>query len=195
MIASTRRPNNLAILVCAAAIVAGCSRDAPLPENHQVAQQEFGLLPEAVITLTTNYRIYSTATQEQTARVAEAVEALHKAYAALFDVTEQGEPLELVLYRDRAQFRQYNQASPWAEAYYRLPRCFAYAQSGDNPYHWMIHEATHQLLRQRSGYRPARWLNEGIASYPEPVDSPETAYIWVMPTRPLILFGGCGPSN
>ena len=33
------------------------------------------------------------------------------------------------------------------------------------PYHWMLHEATHQLAREVSGFRRNQWIEEGLASY------------------------------
>ena len=34
-----------------------------------------------------------------------------------------------------------------------------------NPYHWVLHEAVHQLARKKSGFRRNRWIDEGLASY------------------------------
>lgn len=121
-------------------------------------------MPQAVVD-TPHYRIHSAATAAQTREVAAAVEALHVAYAKTFAVDPAAARLELVLYRDRAQFKANNRSSPWAEAYYREPRSHAYPGSGNNPHHWMLHEATHQLLRQASGFRLRKWANEGVASY------------------------------
>ncbi|AXK72964.1 hypothetical protein DWG18_12195 [Lysobacter sp. TY2-98] len=123
------------------------------------------VLPQGLtLDRTPHYRIRSAADAATTADVAAAVEALHDAYAHTFPISRDG-PFELVLYRDRAQFRAHNRSTPWAEAYYREPICHAYAGDPPNRYHWMLHEATHQLLREGSGYRPARWANEGIAGY------------------------------
>jgi hypothetical protein len=55
---------------------------------------------------------------------------------------------------------------PWAEAYYLRPICYAYYAKGEkNPYHWMIHEATHQLNAEVSGFKKAKWIDEGLATY------------------------------
>jgi hypothetical protein len=114
---------------------------------------------------TPHYRIHSAATGAQTRAVGDAVEALHAAYRDVFGAGPARDRLELVLYRDRAAFKANNRSTPWAEAYYRAPRAYAYPGDGDNPYHWMLHEATHQLLRQSSGLRLPAWANEGVASY------------------------------
>ncbi len=113
---------------------------------------------------TTHYLIYSTALPAQTKAVSEAVEALYSAYSQDFPVAK-GSKLELVLYANQEEFKQHNKSSPWAEAYYSFPRCYAYPGRGANPFHWMTHEATHQLIRQASGLHPEKWINEGLASY------------------------------
>ena len=121
-------------------------------------------IPQPVVE-TPHYRIHSAATQVQTRDVAVAVEALHAAYAKTFGLGPASTRLDLVLYRDQAQFKANNRSARWAEAYYREPRSYAYPGNGNNPHHWMLHEATHQLLRQASGFRLRKWANEGVASY------------------------------
>lgn len=125
------------------------------------------LRPDARRVATAHYVIHTTATPEQTRRVAEAAEHLHAAYTRLFPVdATRATGLELVLYRDRDEFRRHGGSRfPWAEAYYLPPRSHAYVAEGANPYHWMLHEATHQLMRQASGYRRQRWFDEGLAAY------------------------------
>ncbi len=118
---------------------------------------------------TAHYAITSTATRAQTAQVAAAVEHLHDAYSAFFrdaiPPNAGATGLQLVLYRDRAEFQSRSRSSPWAEAYYLQPVCHAYYADGANPYHWMLHEATHQLNRELAGFPRAVWIDEGLASY------------------------------
>ena len=141
----------------------GCGREdasleqvaSPVPGPH---------LPPRVVD-TAHYRIRSAATDAETRAVGQAVESLYEAYVAAFGPGAPQARLELVLYRDQAEFKANNRSSAWAEAYYREPRSYAYPGNGDNPHHWMLHEATHQLLRQASGFRLRRWINEGVASY------------------------------
>ncbi|GAB3367288.1 hypothetical protein GCM10027431_10730 [Lysobacter rhizosphaerae] len=155
-----------AVLLLVFTFLAACNGNSSQKTEIAPAKQDnFGILPEAKITQTAHYKIYSTASDDQTGKVSHAVEALYQSYIGYFDSKEHSRELELVLYRDRTQFRAYNRSSPWAEAYYRTPRCYAYFAEGSNPYHWMIHEATHQLLRELSGHKPAKWINEGVASY------------------------------
>lgn len=113
---------------------------------------------------TAHYRIHSSATSMQTDTVAVAMEQLHDAYAQVFPTRDVTDPFEMVLYRDQDEFKRNNRSAPWAEAYYRRPMAFAYPGKGANPYHWALHEATHQLLAEASGYTLQRWLSEGLAS-------------------------------
>jgi Protein of unknown function (DUF1570) len=113
-----------------------------------------------------HYQIHSTANAEQTARMTQAVEHLYAAYATIFPSTTAEHKLNLVLYRDRDEFKRHNRSAPWAEGYYLKPRSHAYyAADARNPYHWMLHEVTHQLSREVSGLRPNRWIDEGLATY------------------------------
>jgi hypothetical protein len=117
-----------------------------------------------------HYRIRSTAAEANTRRVADAAESLYRAYGELFpdavDARGATAKLSLVLYRDQAQFKRYNRSKPWAEGFYLAPDCHAYYGEGQaNPYHWMLHEATHQL-NDRIGRWPRRtWSNEALATY------------------------------
>lgn len=118
---------------------------------------------------TEHYAITTYASAAHTRRIGDAVESLHEAYAGLFPsiaARPTAAKLLLTLYRDREQFRQASQGSDWAEAYYQPPRCFAYFAATDaNPYHWMVHEAVHQLNHEVARIPAGRWINEGLATY------------------------------
>lgn len=117
---------------------------------------------------TRHYDIHSTADAQKTQRVANAVESLHTAYREFFSRADRlpPHPLRLKLYRDQAEFKAHNLSAPWAEAYYLTPTCHAYYADGTaNPYHWMLHEAVHQLNREVSGFTRHRWSDEGLAAY------------------------------
>ncbi|MGH8076133.1 MAG: DUF1570 domain-containing protein [Lysobacter sp.] len=119
---------------------------------------------------TAHYTIASTAAPAHTARVAEVVESLYGAYTTFFRESLAIDPtqakLKLVLYKDQREFKAHNRSSPWAEAFYLAPRCHAYYADGHaNPYHWMVHEATHQLNNEVAHFRRATWVDEGLASY------------------------------
>ena len=125
--------------------------------------------PDRIID-TAHYSISSWATEPQTRDVGNAVEALHAAYGSVFDpaFANAATParMQLSLYRDQKQFKQNNRSSPWAEAYYLRPTCHAYYAVGENnPYHWMLHEAVHQLNEEVAHIKRPPWIDEGLATY------------------------------
>jgi hypothetical protein len=62
--------------------------------------------------------------------------------------------------------RAANGITGWYEAFYKAPYCHQYLDVGNrNPYHWMIHEATHQLNHEVAQLKLRRWINEGLACY------------------------------
>lgn len=119
---------------------------------------------------TSHYLITSTASQAQTEEVGRVVELLYSAYSNRFGTLptfrHEHPKLKLLLYKDRKEFRWVNPDLGWAEAYYRTPYCRAYFSADEaNHYHWMLHEATHQLNREVAQLNLAKWLDEGLAEY------------------------------
>ena len=150
---------------------------------------------------TAHYTITSTATPPQTILVGESVESLYTAYTAFFKgmipLKGNQDKLKLRLFRDKQEFSCYNKSSSWAEAFYKYPCCYAYYPEGaPNPYHWMIHEGTHQLNNEVAHFKIEKWINEGLASYygtskikegkllPGQIDI-NTYPIWWLPSLPL----------
>ena len=129
--------------------------------------------PNARIHESERYRIITTADAAHTEQVARAIESLHNRYIEFFrehlpqDAFEaRPKKLKLTLYRDRAQFQRHNHSLSWAEAYYLAPMCHAYYVEGaPNPYHWMVHEATHQLNAEVAHFKKAPWIDEGLGTY------------------------------
>jgi hypothetical protein len=124
----------------------------------------------SIVTETEHYQISSTATPEQTDAMGRAVETLYRAYtdrfAALPNFQRQHPKLQLLLYKDRDELRRINPGMGWAEAFYRKPYCRAYYSATEaNPYHWMLHEAVHQLNQEVAHLELAKWLDEGLAEY------------------------------
>ena len=124
----------------------------------------------AITVTTAHYTIQSSATAEQTREIGVAAELLHAGYMTFLDeldVTPQSHgKLQLKLFKDREEFRLCNRVRGWAEAFYRKPYCYQYYSAGEpNPYHWMIHEGTHQLTAEVAGLDLPKWLDEGIADY------------------------------
>ena len=119
---------------------------------------------------TEHYVIYSTATPEHTRKTGDVVEMLYAVYRDTFsdlaDSDYAHEKLKLKLFKDRAQFRRCNDGIGWAEAFYRHPYCYAYYPTDEvSPYHWMVHEAVHQLNHEVARFNLAKWAEEGIAEY------------------------------
>lgn len=150
-----------AIAIALCLLISGCTE---APQAQQVGAPPQVFIPATTVQ-TNHYLIHSSATEVETTSVSDAVESLYRAYADLLPSRAPATGLKLVLYKNRAEFKQNNRSSPWAEAYYKRPYSYAYPGAGENPYHWMLHEATHQLLAEVGGYKPQRWLNEGLASY------------------------------
>jgi hypothetical protein len=119
---------------------------------------------------TAHHRIYSTATRAQTEDTVRALEMLHSAFSNRFGALPTFQPahplLQVKLFKDRTEFRRVNPGLGWAEAYYKEPYCRAYFSAGEsNPYHWMLHEALHQLNNEVAHLDLAKWLEEGLAEY------------------------------
>ncbi len=117
-----------------------------------------------------HHTIYSTASPEQTQATAHALELLYVAYSnrlgSVNGFRRTHLQLQIKLFKDRAELRRVNPGLGWAEAFYREPFCRAYfAADENNPYHWMLHEAVHQLNHEVAHLQLAQWLEEGLAQY------------------------------
>src|SRR4051812_4934124 len=124
----------------------------------------------AVVLQRPHHIIYSSATQKQTEDTASAMELLYSAYSNRFgslrSFKRDHPKLQVKLFKDRKEFRWINPNLGWAEAFYREPYCRAYFSASEtNPYHWMLHEATHQLNNEVAHLDLAKWLEEGLAEY------------------------------
>jgi hypothetical protein len=123
-----------------------------------------------IVKETEHFQIYSSATAEQTDEIAEVAEILYTGYGQLMTkLQQQVKPhskLKVKLFRDRDEFQRCNRIRNGPESFYRKPYSYQYYSADEaNPYHWMVHEATHQLNVEAAGLKPAQWLDEGIASY------------------------------
>ena len=119
---------------------------------------------------TPHHKIYSTATQQQIGDTAHALELLYTAYSNHLGSMTGWQPdhplLQVKLYKDRDEMRRINPGLGWAEAFYHPPYCRAYFSADEiNPYHWMLHESTHQLNHEVAHVHLAKWLEEGVADY------------------------------
>ena len=119
---------------------------------------------------TEHYIIFSSATAEQTNEIADIAEITYDGYLEFIkqlNLSVQPHPrLKMKLFKDRKEFRRCNRRVGWAEAFYRYPYCCQYYSSEEvNPYHWMMHEATHQLNSEVAHLSLPKWLDEGFACY------------------------------
>ncbi len=126
--------------------------------------------PAKVVVETKHYAIRSSATEEQTHEIGQVAEIVYSGYLRLMEDlqrTVQPHPrLGIKLFKDRQEFRRCNRVYDWAEAFYRPPYCYQYYSAGEvHPYHWMMHEATHQLNDAAARLRLPQWLDEGLACY------------------------------
>lgn len=119
---------------------------------------------------TPHYTIYSSATPEQTETVGKIADSLYDAYGAFLSslnlsVKHKGIH-KMKLFATREEFRNHNLITDWAEAFYQKPYCYQYfSEEERNPYHWMIHEATHQLNQEVANLSVSKWVDEGLADY------------------------------
>ena len=123
-----------------------------------------------IIKETEHYIIYSSASRQQTDEIANVAEITYEGYQELLKQLDKEinshDKLKMKLFKDRDEFRRCNRNVGWAEAFYRYPYCYQYyANDEENPYHWAIHEATHQLNMQAAYFSLMKWLDEGMACY------------------------------
>jgi hypothetical protein len=155
---------------CVLAIVLSATAWYALLHARPDAQTAQAAATRGALVRTSHYAITSTATRSQTMLVANAAESLYTGYMTFFAGSIRAVPdrpqLRLTLYKDQQEFKQRNKSALWAEAYYLAPTCHAYFAANEaNPYHWMLHEATHQLNHEVAQFPQSKWINEGLATY------------------------------
>ncbi|MEN9354573.1 MAG: hypothetical protein RL318_1898 [Fibrobacterota bacterium] len=122
-------------------------------------------LPWRVLT-SAHYRIESLTDSVKTQELLVRVEILYQAFGRALELPEPRHAplLNLRLYRDRHEMHSFESMPDWAEGIYRDGWCIQYLRPREaNPWHWTIHEATHQLNAERAQLDLPRWLNEGLA--------------------------------
>ena len=116
-----------------------------------------------------HYKALSNVSIEDTQDALSKAETLYQTYTDFWGIKAGSNDNKLLLkiYSSRKEFKRANPLSGWAEAFYREPYCHQYieADSESRPYHWMVHEATHQLNNEVSRFRLPQWVDEGIACY------------------------------
>lgn len=120
---------------------------------------------------TAHYRIESSESAQNTENAGKIAELLYTTYSNTLgpniELQDWNKPLKMRLYQNKAEFRRTNVlVRGYAEAVYRNKTCHQYFDSNArNPYHWMLHEATHQLNHQVARLDLKLWLDEGLACY------------------------------
>jgi hypothetical protein len=118
---------------------------------------------------TEHYLVESSATPAQTERVGRVAEITYQGYRSLvgdsLPLLEKHPRLKLKVYKDREEFQRVTNPG-WAEAFYLAPYCHQYIEDKEpNPFHWMTHEATHQLNHEIANLDLAKCFEEGLAEY------------------------------
>jgi hypothetical protein len=157
----------VAFWIFSALSLAGCLPEKAKPAPRSVVDPASARdsLPWRVLT-SPHYRIESLTDSVQTREVLWRVETLYAAYQQVLGLTEPRHAalMDLRLYRDRHEMHAFESMPDWAEGIYRDGWCIQYLRPREaNPWHWTIHEATHQLNAERAQLDLPRWLNEGLA--------------------------------
>lgn len=150
------------------------------------------MLPE-----TEHYRIESSATPEQTREIGLTAEIVYAGYAELMTELQHEihsyPKLKMKLFKDRDEFHRCNLVG-WADGLLPpalLLSVLLFCGRGAHPYHWMMHEATHQLNAEvaRLVLPHCGWTRASPAIC-RPAGSWRTGSVWARSTPTPIPCGG-----
>lgn len=113
-----------------------------------------------------HFYMWSTAPQSRTRSAMDAAEILHRRWAAWTGAKDgKSHPRhKLRLFSSRDEMRRTLPGLGWAEAIYHDSICDQYDDRfATRPWHWLVHEATHQLAYEDARLELPRWANEGLA--------------------------------
>ena len=113
-----------------------------------------------------HYHLRSTAPEARSRQAIEAAERLHLGWTQWCGpkTTTHRATHQLRLFATRDQMRQSIPGLNWAEAIYHDGRCDQFDDRwAERPWHWLVHEATHQLAYEDAHLNLPRWANEGLA--------------------------------
>ncbi|MBK8802212.1 MAG: hypothetical protein IPN71_09195 [Fibrobacteres bacterium] len=113
-----------------------------------------------------HYTIWSSAPAPRAQMALQATESLHQRWQAWVGGHTKHDTSrhQLMLYGSRTEMRQALPGIGWAEAFYNGKQCVQYDDpSASRPLHWLVHEATHQLVAEDAHLTLPRWANEGLA--------------------------------
>lgn len=113
-----------------------------------------------------HYQMWSTAPQARARQALDAAEALHTSWVAWTGTAKpaHAQRHKLRLFASRDEMRRTLPGLHWAEAIYHDGLCDQYDDRfAEQPWQWLVHEATHQLAHEDSKLLLPRWANEGLA--------------------------------
>ena len=113
---------------------------------------------------TTHYQLWTTAPPVRARQAIAVAEGLHRSWSEWTGVAHKGKRHRMRLFASRAEMRRALPGLGWAEAIYHDSICDQYDDPGaERPWHWLVHEGTHQLAWEDARLELPRWANEGIA--------------------------------
>lgn len=111
-----------------------------------------------------HYNLRTDVHETRARQALDAAERLHRAWERWTGSPSHHGPHRLRLFSSREGMRQALPGMGWAEAIYHDSICDQYDDRfEERPWHWLTHEATHQLAYEDSRLELNRWANEGLA--------------------------------
>ena len=145
----------------------------------------------------THYHMWTSAPSLRGQQALAAAEILHRSWAKWTGMNDDKKRHKLRLFASREEMRRALPGLGWAEAIYHDSLCDQYDDpDAERPWHWLVHEGTHQLAAEEAHLELPRWANEGLACLFSAskirkgrivlgsVD-PETYPVWWLPRKPL----------
>lgn len=145
----------------------------------------------------THYHLWTSAPPSRGSQALAAAETLHRSWTAWAGSAHGKRKHHLRLFASRTEMRRALPGLGWAEAIYHDSLCDQYDDpDSERPWHWLVHEGTHQLAAEDARLDLPRWANEGLACLFSAsrtrnhrlilgsVD-PETYPVWWLRRRPL----------
>lgn len=160
-----RRPSFATIAACAALPLSGC-KPAPRPIVVEVPHDTSDAMPLVPLYDSPHYTAASTASPRLTREILSRLEIQRRAYLRELSLRhpDTASRLHLRLHRSRREMREMENLPSWAEGMYDDSVCIEYVDpTQNNPWHWSLHEAVHQLNHEVAHLTLPGWANEGVA--------------------------------
>jgi hypothetical protein len=112
----------------------------------------------------THYHLWTSASASRGSQALGAAEILHRSWTAWAGTSHGKRRHNLRLFASRSEMRRALPGLGWAEAIYHDDLCDQYDDPhAERPWHWLVHEGTHQLAAEDARLHLPRWANEGLA--------------------------------